>query len=60
MIKLVHCQVLNWCLEVTPTRHNPSEEELEYYFRVLQSRIQRFQECMDSEMAEKKRRKRDD
>jgi len=38
----------------------PSEEDLEYYFNVLQRSIQRFQERMDNELAEKERRKRTD
>ena len=38
----------------------PSEEDLEYYLNVLQRSIQRFQERMDNELAEKGRRKRAD
>ena len=39
---------------------HPSEEDLEYYFNLLQRSIQRFQERMDSEMTEKKKSKRAD
>jgi hypothetical protein len=37
---------------------HPSEEDLEYYFDILQRSIQRFQERMDNELTVKKLRKR--
>jgi hypothetical protein len=39
---------------------HPSEEDIEYYFNILQRSIQRFQERMDNELNVKERRMRAD
>ena len=39
---------------------HPSEEDLEYYFNILQRSIQQFQERMDNELSVKETRKRAD